>query len=58
MAPAAWAELENRGSERVDVAEVEFTPGEWSKQALPLRYVVVRFTPLQGEMFGSMTPKP
>jgi hypothetical protein len=52
-----WVELENRGTERVDLAEVEFTPGDWPKQALPLRYVAVRFTPLQGEMFGSLTPK-
>jgi hypothetical protein len=55
--PEQWVELENRGTERVDIAEVEFTPGDWPKQALPLRYVAVRFTPLQGEMFGSMTPK-
>ncbi|MBI5710836.1 MAG: IS1380 family transposase [Candidatus Eisenbacteria bacterium] len=52
-----WVELENRGSEQVDVAELEFTPGDWPKHALPLRYVAVRFTPLQAELFDTMTPK-
>jgi len=52
-----WGEMENRGTEQVDVAELEFTPGDWPKHALPLRYVAVRFTPLQAEMFGPMTPK-
>jgi hypothetical protein len=55
--PEQWVELENRGTERVDVAEVEFAPGDWPKHALPLRYVAVRFTPLQAEMFATMTPK-
>jgi hypothetical protein len=55
--PADWHEFENRGTEQVDVAEVEFTPGDWPKQAFPLRYVVVRFTPLQTEMFDRLTPK-
>ena len=54
---AGWVELENRGSEQVDIAELEFTPGDWPKHALPLRYVAVRFTPLQAELFDSMTPK-
>jgi len=52
-----WVELENRGSEQVDVAELEFTPGDWPKHAVPLRYVAVRFTPLQAELFDTMTPK-
>ena len=52
-----WVELENRGTEQVDVAEVEFTPGDWPKQALPLRYVAVRFTPLQAELIEPRTPK-
>ena len=51
-----WVELEKRESDQVDVAELEFTPGDWPKQALPLRYVAVRFTPLQDEMFETMTP--
>ena len=52
-----WVELENRGTEQVDVAEVEFTPGDWPKQALPLRYVAVRFTPLQAELIEPRAPK-
>ena len=55
--PQGWVELENRGTEQVDVAEVEFTPGDWPKQALPLRYVAVRFTPLQAELIEPRAPK-
>lgn len=54
---ADWAELETRARERVEVAELEFTPGEWPKSAEPLRYVAVRFTPLQAELFDGLTPK-
>jgi len=53
---ADWVELETRSRERVDRAEVEFTPGDWPKDAWPLRYVAVRFTPLQAELFDA-TPK-
>jgi hypothetical protein len=48
----AWVRLEERGYETVDVAEVEFTPGEWPKTAAPLRYVALRFQPTQGSLFG------
>jgi hypothetical protein len=54
---AEWLELEQRVSERVEVAEVEFTPGDWPKQAWPLRYVAVRFTPLQAELLEARGPK-
>jgi len=51
--PAAeWVELAVRAREIVHVAEVEFTPGEWPKTAAPLRYVALRFTPVQGELFA------
>ena len=53
---AGWVALERRVRERVDVAEVEFTPGHWPKDAMPLRYVAVRFTPLQAELFDA-SPK-
>jgi hypothetical protein len=53
---ADWVELETRARERVDLAELEFTPGDWPKSAEPLRYVAVRFTPLQAELFDA-TPK-
>jgi hypothetical protein len=46
-----WAPLDVRERELVDVAEVEFTPGDWPKSAKPLRYVALRFTPRQGEFF-------
>jgi hypothetical protein len=46
-----WIELDKREREQVDVAEVEFTPGDWPKDAKPLRYIALRFTPLQAELF-------
>lgn len=52
-----WLRLEDRGYEHVDVAEVEFAPGDWPKTARPLRYVAVRFTPQQADIFQTMTPK-
>jgi hypothetical protein len=52
----AWTRLEERVHETADVAEVEFTPGEWPKTAAPLRYVAIRYQPLQRGLFGD-TPK-
>lgn len=52
-----WEALETREREQVDLAEVEFTPGDWHKTAAPLRYVAVRFTPLQADLFEAPTPK-
>jgi DDE family transposase len=49
-----WAELDERESEHVHVAEVEFTPGNWPKDAEPLRYAALRFTPRQQELFDSV----
>jgi hypothetical protein len=46
-----WSQMEKRASETVDLAEVEFEPGDWPKNATPLRYVALRITPLQDEMF-------
>jgi hypothetical protein len=48
----AWQELEQRERERVDLAEVEFTPGVWPKDAKPLRYIALRFTPRQADLFA------
>jgi DDE family transposase len=48
-----WAALETREREQVDLSEVEFTPADWSRDAKPLRYVALRFTPLQQELFES-----
>ena len=47
-----WTPFEERLTETVDVAEVVFTPGAWPKRAPPLRYVALRFTPTQGQLFG------
>lgn len=41
---STWQPLEERAWETVHCAEVEFTPGDWPKNAAPLRYVTVRFT--------------
>lgn len=46
-----WALLEDRVTETVRVAEVEFTPGDWPKQADPLRYVALDIRPKQGPLF-------
>jgi len=49
--------LATREREVVHVAEVEFTPGNWPKTAAPLRYVGLRITPLQHELFADRGPK-
>jgi hypothetical protein len=52
-----WERFETREDLSVDLAEVEFSPGEWPKDAPALRYLVLRFRHLQGELFadGSST---
>ena len=35
----------------MDLAAVEFTPGNWPKDARPLRYVALRICPAQGTLF-------
>lgn len=52
---SAWQEMEKREHEQVEVAEVEFTPGTWGKNAEPLRYIALRFTPLQTALFEGAT---
>lgn len=47
-----WDLLEDRLTETVRVAEVEFTPGDWPKQAKPLRYVALQIQPKQRTLFG------
>lgn len=46
-----WELLENRLRERVEWAEVTFVPGDWPKDAKPLRYVALRFTQRQRDLF-------
>ena len=55
--PEHWMELATREREIVHVAEVEFTPGDWPKTAQPLRYIGLRITPLQRELFAERGPK-
>jgi hypothetical protein len=50
-----WEPLEDRATEVVHAAEVEFTPGVWPKDAPPMRYVAVRFTGKQGRLFADGT---
>jgi hypothetical protein len=52
VAPKRWAVLDTREREQVDIAEVEFTPGDWPRAAWPLRYLALRFTPCQQELFN------
>ena len=53
VANERWAVLDTREREQVDLAEVEFTPGDWPRDAWPLRYLALRFTPRQQELFES-----
>lgn len=48
-----WTLFEDRPDETVHVSEVEFTPGDWHKQAHPLRYVALRIRKKQGQLFAS-----
>jgi hypothetical protein len=48
-----WVLVEDRAEERVHLAEVEFTPGDWPKDAKPLRYVAVRIRKKQGCLFAA-----
>jgi hypothetical protein len=52
---AAWQLFEERPHESVHCTEVEFTPGDWKKDAPPLRYVALRIRKRQGELFASGT---
>ena len=52
-----WVELEKRTRDQVDWAEVEFSSGDWPKGAPALRYIVLRITLLQLELFEQRSPK-
>jgi hypothetical protein len=49
----SWQLYEERATETVMCADVEFTPGEWAKDAEPLRYVALRIRKRQGQLFAS-----
>lgn len=57
VARKKWLSLEQRETEEVHACEVEFAPGHWPKTAAPLRYVAIRFTPVQGELFAERSTK-
>jgi hypothetical protein len=46
-----WTRLEDRATDTLDGAEVEFVPGVWPKDAAPLRYVGLRLLPKQASLF-------
>jgi hypothetical protein len=48
----AWKLFEDRSDETVDWAEVEFTPGVWPKDSMPLRYIALRIRKKQGLLFA------
>jgi hypothetical protein len=48
-----WGLVEERAEESVHSTEVEFTPGDWPKDAQPLRYVAVRIRKKQGFLFAA-----
>ncbi len=52
---ARWQLFEDRPEETVHCTEVEFFPGDWKKDAPPLRYVALRLQKKQGELFASGT---
>jgi hypothetical protein len=49
----SWERVEDRPHETVQCAEVEFTPGNWSKDAKPLRYLALCIRAKQGELFAN-----
>jgi len=48
-----WTLFEHRPDATVHCAEVEFVPGDWKKDALPLRYVALRIRKKQGQLFAT-----
>lgn len=53
----AWRLCDERAFDLLHVAEVEFAPGDWPKTAMPLRYVALRITDKQRELFEARAPK-
>lgn len=50
--PSAWTLFEQRPDLTIHVAEVEYAPGHWPKDAWPLRYLALRYTKAQGSLFA------
>jgi hypothetical protein len=49
----AWQPFEDRPDETVHCTQVEFFPGDWRKDAEPLRYLALRIRKRQGQLFAS-----
>jgi hypothetical protein len=52
-----WTLVEERANETVFAADVEFTSGDWPKDAKPLRYVAVKFIGRQLDFDGKVPVK-
>jgi len=52
VASTEWKVYENRDQETVFFAEVDFQPGEWPKQAAPMRTIVLKIERRQADMFA------
>lgn len=46
-----WTRVEDRATDALDGAEIEFTAGVWAKDAPPLRYIALRLLSKQGQLF-------
>jgi hypothetical protein len=57
LSPGEWQLMEKRERESVELAEVEFEPDDWPKTADPLRYVALRFTPVQTDLLEQVAPR-
>lgn len=53
VAGADWQTCDRRSDAEVCCADVEFAPGNWPRDAEPLRYVAVRIRKTQGQLFAS-----
>jgi hypothetical protein len=53
----AWVLVEERADETVWCADVEFAPGDWPKDAEPLRYVAIRIRRRQQSLLGDEVTK-
>ncbi|MGH8701292.1 MAG: IS1380 family transposase [Burkholderiales bacterium] len=53
MGERRWSLVEDRVEESVHWTDIEFTPGDWPKDAQPLRYVAVRIRKKQGYLFAA-----
>ena len=52
VASSEWKVYEDRDQETVCYAEVDFQPGEWPKQAGPMRTIVLKIERRQADMFA------